>query len=61
MDDLELVAVLYPRYKLLKESPSPGLWHPPIGDDVIKELATSVLEDDDNIGRGRDNFVAAKS
>ena len=58
MHDLQLVAVLDPRYELLEESPCARLWHTPVRDDVVEQLATCVLKHNYDICRRGYNFVS---
>ena len=49
MYDLEPMAVVYAGDELLEEPPRLRLSHPPIRDDVVEELSTSILQYDDDI------------
>ena len=58
VDDLEAVRVFDARDDLLEEAPCSLFGHAAVGDDVVEELATGVFKDEDDVGRGRDHFVA---
>ena len=58
MDHLEPMAVVYAGYELLEEPPRLWLRHPPICDDVVEQLATSIFQYNDDVRRRRDYFIA---
>ena len=49
VNDLQMMAVLYPRNELLEESPRLGLRHLPICDNIVEELSPGILQHNDDI------------
>ena len=57
MHDLEPVGVFDARDDLLEEAAHAGLGHLSIRNDVVEQLAACVFEHENDVGRGRYDFV----